>query len=89
MSFAEMMTCASLERVYDEADCVGSLVVDGPSDRPTEHDGSKLEPDDWWDAFWRRFEKNTGLDREDAHRLWRRLGLRAWHWPWLLRPRSE
>jgi len=55
-----------LERVYDEADYVGSLVVDGPSDRPTEYDGSKVEPDDWWDTFWRRFENKTGLDQEDA-----------------------
>jgi hypothetical protein len=78
-----------IQRVYDEADYVGSLVVDGPSDRPTEYDGSKVEPDDWWDAFWRRFEANTGLDREDAYDLWRRLGFRAWYWPWPLRPRPE
>jgi hypothetical protein len=78
-----------IQRVYDEADYVGSLVVDEPSDRPTEYDGSKVEPDDWWETFWRRFEENTGLDREDAHRLWRRLGFRAWHWPRPLRPRPE
>jgi hypothetical protein len=40
-----------IQRVYDEADYVGSLVVDGPSDRPTEHDGPKVEPDDWWVVF--------------------------------------
>ena len=78
-----------IQRVYDEADYVGSLVVDGPSDRPTEYDGAKVEPDDWWAVFWRRFEDNTGLDREDAHRLWRRLGFRAWPWPRPLRPRPE
>ena len=78
-----------IQRVYDQADYVGSLVVDGPSDRPTEYDGSKVEPDDWWETFWRRFEENTGLDREDAHRLWRRLGFRAWHWLPPLRPRPE
>jgi hypothetical protein len=83
-----MRGSASLERVYDEADYVGSLVVDGPSDRPTEYDGSKVEPDDWWDT-WRRFEENTGLDREDAYRLWERLGFRAWHWPRPLRLRPE
>lgn len=71
-----------IQRVYDEADYVGSLVVDGPSDRPTEHDGPKVEPDDWWEVFWRRFEDNTGMDREDAYNLWRRLGIKAWQvWP--------
>jgi hypothetical protein len=78
-----------IQRVYDEADYVGSLVVDGPSNRPTEYDGSKVEPDDWREVFWCRFEKNTGLDREDAHDLWRRLGIKAWHWPRPFRPWLE
>jgi hypothetical protein len=78
-----------IERVYDEADYVGSLVVDGPSDRPTEYDGRKVEPEDWWSGFWRRFEENTGLDREDALDLWRGLGFKAWHWPRRLRVWSE
>jgi len=69
-----------IQRVYDEADYVGSLVVDGPSDRPTEHDGPIVEPADWWEAFWQRFEDNTGMDRERAILLWRRLGLKAWQW---------
>lgn len=41
-----------IDRVYADADYVGSLVVDGPSDRPTEHDGPKEEPADWWQRFW-------------------------------------
>ncbi|MGB3312504.1 MAG: hypothetical protein WBG32_17865 [Nodosilinea sp.] len=41
-----------IDRVYADADYVGSLVVDGPSDRPTEHDGPKDEPPDWWQRFW-------------------------------------
>jgi hypothetical protein len=43
-----------LERVYDEADFVGSLVVDGETWRPTEYDGPKEEPEGWWSRFWRR-----------------------------------
>ena len=43
-----------IDRVYAEADYVGSLVVDGPSDRPTEHDGPHQEPSDWWRRFWER-----------------------------------
>ncbi len=50
-----------IERVYEEADYVGSLVVDGDTDRPTEHDGPKVEPSWWWQAFWQRHERNTGL----------------------------
>lgn len=48
-----------IDRVYADADYVGSLVIDGPSDRPTEHDGPKVEPADWWEQFWQR------------HRRWR------------------
>jgi hypothetical protein len=40
-----------------------------------------VEPEDWWEVGWGRFEKNTGLDREDAHNLWRRLGIKAWQLP--------
>ena len=69
-----------IQRVYDEADYVGSLVVGGPSDRPTEHDGPKVEPADWWVVFWQQFEDNTGIDREKAISLWRRLGIKAWQW---------
>jgi hypothetical protein len=46
-----------IDRVYAEADYVGSLVVDGPSDRPTEHDGPKDEPADWWQRFW-KYQRN-------------------------------
>ncbi|MFZ4676683.1 MAG: hypothetical protein ACOYM4_13500 [Nodosilinea sp.] len=41
-----------IDRVYADADYVGSLVVDGPTDRPTEHDGPHHEPRDWWRRFW-------------------------------------
>jgi hypothetical protein len=57
---------AQLKRVYEEADYVGSLVVDGPSQRITEYDGPKDQPADWWQEFWDRFEDNTGLSREEA-----------------------
>jgi hypothetical protein len=66
-----------IQRVYEEADYVGSLVVDGPSDRPTEHAGPKDQPPGWWDAFWNRFEGNTGLGREDAYALLHELGAYA------------
>ena len=62
-----------IARVYEDADYVGSLVVDGPSDRPTEHDGPKEEPPGWWDAFWKRHEANTGQTREEAIEMLRRL----------------
>jgi len=67
-----------LKRVYEEADYVGSLVVDGPSQRVTEYDGPKDEPADWWNQFWNRFEDNTGLSREQALGILRSLKARAW-----------
>jgi len=69
-----------IDRVYEDGDYVGSLVVDGPSDRPTEYDGPKDEPPGWWQAFWTRFEDNIGLDRDGALDLLRELGVVAWRW---------
>jgi len=57
---------AQIERVYAEADYVGSLVVGGESERPTEYDGPKNEPDDWWPSFWKRFQENTKLTQQQA-----------------------
>jgi hypothetical protein len=71
---------AQIQRVYDDADYVGSLVVDGPSERPTEHDGPKEEPVGWWRGFWARFTENTGLEESEALTLWRRLRIRARQW---------
>jgi hypothetical protein len=62
-----------IARVYDDADYVGSLVVDGPSRRPTEYDGPHTEPDDWWQEFWQNLEARTGQSREDVLELWRWL----------------
>ncbi|MDF1514005.1 MAG: hypothetical protein P1S60_09365 [Anaerolineae bacterium] len=69
---------AQIEKVYDNADYVGSLVVDGPSDRPTEYDGPKMQPAEWWQVFWERFTENTGLAPEEAMELLRKLRALAW-----------
>jgi hypothetical protein len=69
---------AQIDKVYDNADYVGSLVVDGPTNRPTEYEGPKMQPPWWWEAFWRRFTNNTGLDPEDALEILRRLRMIAW-----------
>jgi hypothetical protein len=71
---------AQIARVYEDADYVGSLVVDGPSDRPTEHDGPKTVPADWWDVFWKRFEDNTGLNQHQAYDLLHSLKVYPWRW---------
>ncbi|MEO1210866.1 MAG: hypothetical protein AAFX78_15185 [Cyanobacteria bacterium J06638_20] len=44
-----------IARVYDDADYVGSLVVDGSTGRPTEHDGEQTEPENWWEIFWQHY----------------------------------
>jgi len=89
VSEADMQAIADqIDRVYEDGDYVGSLVVDGPSDRPTEYDGPALsgaegpkdEPPGWWQAFWTRFEDNIGMDRDGAMDLLRELGVVAWRW---------
>lgn len=75
ISAADMEEIAGqIRRVYSEADYVGSLVSAGGTDRPTEYDGSKVEPAGWWEAFWKRFEENVGLSRGQAWDLLHDLG---------------
>jgi hypothetical protein len=69
-----------IQRVYDEADYVGSLVVSGETGRPTEYDGPKEQPPGWWEAFWQRFEENTGMERQGAYELWQKLRMNAGRW---------
>lgn len=67
-----------IAKVYDDADYVGSLVVDGQTKRPTEHDGPQQEPPDWWATFWQRYERNTGQSREAAMQMLRKLKGKDW-----------
>lgn len=62
-----------LSKVYADGDYVGSLVVGGETNRPTEYEGNKNEPPDWWDQFWKRHEKNTGQSRAEALEMLRKL----------------
>ena len=74
---------AQIDKVYKEADYAGSLVVEGETNRPTEYDGDKTEPPDWWFDFWKRYEKNTGQSREEAIDMIRKLRGPNWN------PRNE
>lgn len=62
-----------IDRVYAQSDYVGSLVTQGETGRVTEYDGLKIQPDGWWDDFWRRHEANNGDSREEAIRKLREL----------------
>ena len=62
-----------IERVYRDAEYVGSLVVEGDTTRPTEHDGPKVGPPDWWEKFWQRHQKNLGISPGEALRQLREL----------------
>ncbi len=64
---------SQIQRVYKQADYVGSLVVNGDTRRPTEYDGPKEEPSDWWETFWKRHEGNTGMTPPDTMHLLRKL----------------
>jgi hypothetical protein len=64
---------AQIERVYLDADYVGSLVLEADTGRPTEYQGEKIEPPGWWEDFWRRHFANTGQTREQAMQMLRQL----------------
>lgn len=64
---------AQLDKVYANADYVGSLVTGGDTGRPTEYVGDHTEPENWWKAFWQRHYENTGQDRDDVRQIWRRI----------------
>jgi hypothetical protein len=67
-----------INRVYADADFVGSLVTAGDTGRPTEYDGPKQQPPAWWEDFWRRHEANTGQSRQQALDMLRRLRGENW-----------
>lgn len=70
---------AQINRVYDEADFVGSLVTGGDSGRPTEYQGAKMPPPDWWDDFWQRHQHHSGMTPEETLRLLEQLLGKHWN----------
>jgi hypothetical protein len=74
---------AQIGKVYAKGDYVGSLVTSGETGRPTEYDGPKFEPPDWWDVFWKRHQSNTGLTPEQTIKMLRELYGPNW------KPRNE
>lgn len=63
-----------LDKVYSNADYVGSLVTEGQTGRPTEYAGeSKSQPAGWWRVFWERHESNTGQNEVDVREIWRKI----------------
>ncbi len=64
---------AQINKVYQQAEYVGSLVVEGRTGRPTEYNGSHIKPPQWWDEFWQRHLANTGQSREEAVTLLHKL----------------
>ena len=62
-----------IQKVYDDADYVGSLVLDGRQGRPTEYEGEHTQPDDWWEKFWQHSRERLDMSEEEARELWERL----------------
>ncbi|MGD1853300.1 MAG: hypothetical protein ACFB2W_03535 [Leptolyngbyaceae cyanobacterium] len=60
---------AQIQQVYDDADYVGSLVLDGRQGRPTEYEGEHTEPEDWWDRFWQHSRDRMDMTEEEAQQL--------------------
>ncbi len=74
---------AQIGKVYKDADFVGSLVVSGETGRPTEYEGDKTQPADWWEQFWKRHQQNTGQTPEQTMKMLHKLYGPNWQ------PRSE
>ncbi len=67
---------ANIERIYVQSEDAGSLVTGGKTGRVTEYEGAKVQPTDWWEDFWERYEASTGIGRYEAiQRLRQLLGL--------------
>ncbi len=67
---------SSIERIYVQSEDAGSLVTGGKTGRVTEYEGAKVQPTDWWEDFWERYEAGTGIGRHEAiQRLRQLLGL--------------
>jgi hypothetical protein len=66
-------------RVYEDADYVGSLVTEGATGRPTEYEGPKFQPPDWWDNFWKKHKSETGLTPEETIRYYRKVTGGKWN----------
>ncbi|WP_246559582.1 hypothetical protein [Leptothoe kymatousa] len=62
-----------IQQVYDDADYVGSLVVDGRQGRPTDYDGEHTQPEDWWGRFWEHSRGRLDMTEDEARTLLQRL----------------
>jgi hypothetical protein len=71
---------AQIRKVYAKGDYVGSLVTEQNSGRPTVYDGDgdRVQPPDWWDRFWERYQANTGDSRRQVIDKMRRLRGQSW-----------
>lgn len=54
---------AQIDKTYANADYVGSLVIEGETTRPTEYNGSKIEPPNWWQEFWKHYKERFLQDK--------------------------
>lgn len=68
---------AQIQSIYNAGDSVGSLVVEGHTNRPTEYTGHKIAPPDWWEKFFQKHQQETGESKEDfINKLRSRFGPR-------------
>ena len=68
---------AEFEKVFAQADFVGSLVLDGKTNRPTEHDVEFNEPV-WWPVFWKKYEKASGHRQADSLKQLKKTYGKSW-----------
>ncbi|MEW6281551.1 MAG: hypothetical protein AB1758_23275, partial [Candidatus Eremiobacterota bacterium] len=66
--------CAQIDKVYENGDYVGSLVVGRDQDRPTAPHGHNKEPKDFWKDWARKHERETGETPVDVAKRLKDLG---------------
>lgn len=50
---------SQINQVYADGDYVGSLVTGGETQRPTEYEGPKTKPQNWWHDFWKQYDSKV------------------------------
>ncbi|MDA8793923.1 hypothetical protein N9N67_11800 [Bacteriovoracaceae bacterium] len=69
-----------IDKVFKNADFVGSLVTEGQTSRPTEHNVPACKMYPWWSEIWPKYNAEKGLSEKNAVDLLQRYYGQNWRW---------